>query len=107
MTSDPGGSRSSGPWYASEPSTAPIPVIGAGPSRRARHGGGGGNKKRNVIVAAVIAVIVAVTDPTEGTNGCGGGSGCGPGSAGAGTAVNGLTNRLSVATFFVALSSDL
>ena len=52
-------------------------------------------------------VMTAVTDPTGGANGCGAGSGCGPGSGGAGTAVNGLTNRLSVATFFVALSSDL
>ena len=60
MTSDSGGSRSSGPWYASEPSTSPIPVIGPGPYRHARHGGGGKNKKRNVIIAAVVAVVVAI-----------------------------------------------
>ena len=60
MTSDSGGSRSSGPWYASEPSTSPIPVIGPGPYRRARHGGGGKNKKRNIIIAAVVAVVVAI-----------------------------------------------
>ncbi len=61
MTSDSGGNRSSGPWYASEPSTSPIPVIGAAPSRHARHGGGGqGGKKRNVIIAAVAAVVIAI-----------------------------------------------
>ena len=59
MTSDSGG-RSSGPWYASEPSTSPIPVIGPGPHRHARYGGGGGNKKRNIIIAAVVAVVVAI-----------------------------------------------
>ena len=61
MTSDSGGNRSSGPWYASEPSTAPIPVIGPGPSRHARRGGGGKNgKKRNIIIAAVTAAVVAI-----------------------------------------------
>ena len=60
MTSDSGGSRSSGPWYASEPSTSPIPVIGPGPYRHARHGGGGRNKKRNIIIAAVVAVVVVI-----------------------------------------------
>ena len=58
-----------------------------------------------VRVAVSAAVIVAVTDPTGGANGCGAGSGRGPGSGGAGTAVSGLTKRLSVATFF-ARSSD-
>ena len=61
MTSDSGGNRSSGPWYASEPSTAPIPVIGPGPSRHARRGGGGKNgKKRNIIIAAVTTAVVAI-----------------------------------------------
>jgi hypothetical protein len=65
VTSDSGGNRSSGPWYASEPSTSPIPVIGAGPpSRHARHGGGGksgkSGKKRNVIIAAVATVVIAI-----------------------------------------------
>jgi len=62
VTSDSGGNRSSGPWYASEPPTSPIPVIGAGPpSRHARHGGGGkSGKKRNVIIAAVAAVVIAI-----------------------------------------------
>ena len=62
MTSDSGGSRSSGPWYASEPPTSPIPVIGHEPSRHARHGGGGrgGGKRRNIIIAAIAAVVVAI-----------------------------------------------
>src|SRR5205823_1180636 len=51
-------------------------------------------------VTVSAAVMLAVTDPTVG----GRGSGRGPGS---GAAVGGLTKRLSVATFFVALSSDL
>ena len=59
MTSDSGGSRSSGPWYASEPSTAPLPVIGQAPSRHARRGGGGG-KRRNIIIAAIATVVVAI-----------------------------------------------
>jgi hypothetical protein len=58
VTSDSGGSRSSGPWYASEPSTAPLPVIGQPPSRHARRGGGG--KRRNIIIGAIAAVVVAI-----------------------------------------------
>ncbi len=60
MTSDSGGSRSSGPWYASEPPTSPLPVIGQAPSRHARRGGGGTNKKRNIIIAAIVVVVVAI-----------------------------------------------
>jgi hypothetical protein len=62
VTSDSGGSRSSGPWYASEPPTSPLPVIGQAPSRRARHGGGGGGgrKRRNIIIGAIAAVVVAI-----------------------------------------------
>jgi len=62
VTSDSGGSRSSGPWYASEPPTSPIPVIGHEPSRHARHGGGGrgGGKRRNIIIAAIATVVVAI-----------------------------------------------
>ena len=62
MTSDSGGSRSSGPWYASEPPTSPIPVIGHEPSRHARHAGGGrgGGKRRNIIIAAIATVVVAI-----------------------------------------------
>jgi len=59
VTSDSGGSRSSGPWYASEPPTSPIPVIGREPSRHARRGGGGG-KRRNIIIAAIATVVVAI-----------------------------------------------
>jgi len=62
VTSDSGGSRSSGPWYASEPPTSPIPVIGHEPSRHARHAGGGrgGGKRRNIIIAAIATVVVAI-----------------------------------------------
>ena len=60
MTSDSGGSRSSGPWYASEPPTSPLPVIGQAPSRHARRGGGGTNKRRNIIIAAIVVVVVAI-----------------------------------------------
>jgi hypothetical protein len=59
VTSDSGGSRSSGPWYASEPPTSPLPVVGQPPSRHARHGGGGG-KRRNIIIAAIAVVVVAI-----------------------------------------------
>jgi len=61
VTSDSGGSRSSGPYYASEPFTAPLPSAGSGPSRHGRRG-----KRRKVIIAAtagalaVVAGIVAV-----------------------------------------------
>lgn len=58
MTSDSGGNRSSGPWYASDPPTSPLPVIGQPPSRHARRGGGG--KRRNVIIAAIAVVVVAI-----------------------------------------------
>jgi hypothetical protein len=61
VTSDSGGSRSSGPWYASEPPTSPLPVIGQEPSRHARRGGGGGGgKRRNIIIAAIATVVVAI-----------------------------------------------
>ena len=58
VTSDSGGSRSSGPWYASEPATSPFPAVGSAPSRHARRGGGG--KRRNIIIAAIAAVVVAI-----------------------------------------------
>ena len=57
VTSDSGGSRSSGPWYASEPATSPFPAVGSAPARHARRGGG---KRRNIIIAAIAAVVVAI-----------------------------------------------
>jgi hypothetical protein len=55
VTSDSGDSRSSGPWYASEPSTAPLPVIGSGPSSHGRRG-----KRRKIIIAATAAALAVV-----------------------------------------------
>ena len=55
VTSDSGGSRSSGPYYASEPSTAPLPSAGSGPSRHGRRG-----KRRKVIIAATAGVLAVV-----------------------------------------------
>ena len=56
VTSDSGGSRSSGPYYASEPSTAPLPSVGSGPSRYGRRG-----KRRKAIIAATAGVLAVVT----------------------------------------------
>ena len=74
VTNDSGSGSSSGPWYASEPSTAPLPVIG---SEQPRHGRRG--KRRKVIiavtagalavVAAIAAVIVTVVTPGGSTTG--------------------------------------
>jgi Penicillin binding protein transpeptidase domain/NTF2-like N-terminal transpeptidase domain len=74
VTNDYGGGSSSGPWYASEPSTAPLPAIGSEPPRRGRRG-----KRRKVIiavtagvlavVAAIVAVIVTVVTPSGSTTG--------------------------------------
>ena len=55
VTSDSGGSRSSGPYYASEPSTAPLPSVGSGPSGHGRRG-----KRRKVIIAATAGVLAVV-----------------------------------------------
>jgi Penicillin binding protein transpeptidase domain len=55
VTSDSGGSRSSGPYYASEPSTAPLPSAGSAPSRHGRRG-----KRRKVIIAATAGVLAVV-----------------------------------------------
>ena len=55
VTSDSGGSRSSGPYYASEPSTAPLPSVGSGPSRHGRRG-----KRRKAIIAATAGVLAVV-----------------------------------------------
>jgi hypothetical protein len=75
VTSDSGG-RSSGPWYASEPSTAPLPVVGSEPSKRSgplRHVRR--RKPRKLIIAAiagalaVVAAIAAVVVVVSGGNG--------------------------------------
>ena len=55
VTSDSGGSRSSGPYNASEPSTAPLPSAGSGPSRHDRRG-----KRRKVIIAVTAGVLAVV-----------------------------------------------
>jgi hypothetical protein len=74
VTSDSGDGRFSGPWYASEPSTAQFPAVGSEPPRRGRTG-----KRRKVIiavtagavavVAAIAAVIVTVVSPGGSTAG--------------------------------------
>ena len=74
VTSDSGGSKSSGPWYASEPSTAPMAAVGSEQPRGGRRG-----KRRKVIiaatagvlavVAAIVTVIVTVVTPGGSTTG--------------------------------------
>jgi hypothetical protein len=54
VTSDSGG-RSSGPWYASEPPTAPQQVIGRRPARHGRRGG-----RRRVVIAAIAGALAVV-----------------------------------------------
>src|SRR5260370_25482807 len=77
VASDSGGSRgSSGPWYASEPSTAPLPAVESGPS-----GGGRRGKRRKgivavtagvlAVVAGIAAVIVTVVAPGGNANSTG------------------------------------
>jgi len=73
VTSDSGGSRSSGPWFASEPPTAPFPAIGAKPPGHVRP-----PKRRKglialiagavAVVAAIAAVIVTVVLPGGNAN---------------------------------------
>jgi Penicillin binding protein transpeptidase domain/NTF2-like N-terminal transpeptidase domain len=74
-TSDSGDGRSSGPWYASEPSTTEFPAIGSspdpgGPGRLgglgtlggpARHGRPGkSHKLLYILIAAGVAVVAAI-----------------------------------------------
>ena len=71
VTSDSSGNRSSGPWYASEPSTSQFPAYGVKPPGRHGRKGGGGHRKGMIailalavaIVAAIAAVIVVVVLP--------------------------------------------
>jgi hypothetical protein len=74
VTSDSGGGSSSGPWYPSDPSTAPFPAVGS-----AHPGYSRPRKRRKVIiavaagalavVAAIVAVIVTVVTPGGNTTG--------------------------------------
>jgi Penicillin binding protein transpeptidase domain len=76
VTGDGNGSRSSGPWYASDPPTAPFQAVGSErppgfeglsgfggpPSSRRGHRArpGGSRKRRNAIIAGIIAVVAAI-----------------------------------------------
>jgi hypothetical protein len=75
VTSDSGDGRSSGPWYASEPSTTEFPAIGSGPEPggpswpgglgslggSARHGRPGkSHKLLYILIAAGVAVVAAI-----------------------------------------------
>jgi hypothetical protein len=76
VTGDGNGSRSSGPWYASDPPTAPFQAVGSErppgfeglsgfggppPSRRGRRAKPGGSRKRlTAIIAGIIAVVAAI-----------------------------------------------
>ena len=55
VTSDSGGSRSSGPWFASEPPTSPFPAIRDKPSRHIRP-----PKRRRGLIALIIGAIAVV-----------------------------------------------
>jgi hypothetical protein len=51
----------SGPWYASEPSTAPLPVVGAGGQPPSGHGRAPKRRKTIIVVtAAAVAVVAAI-----------------------------------------------
>jgi hypothetical protein len=76
VTGDGNGSRSSGPWYASDPPTAPFQAVGSErppgfeglsgfggpPSSRRGHRAkpGGSRKRRTAIIAAIIAVVAGI-----------------------------------------------
>jgi len=72
VSNEYGGGNTSGPWYASEPSTAEIPAYGAPPPRGRGHGHARQGKSRKrliiaaavVVVAAIAAVVVVVTRPS-------------------------------------------
>jgi hypothetical protein len=62
VTSDSRGRKTSGPWYASEPSTAPQPAVGSKPPKF-RHRGGSrrsGGKRRKLIIALTAAALAVV-----------------------------------------------
>jgi hypothetical protein len=59
VTSDSGGRKSSGPWYASEPSTARFPAVGPSrPLRPSRHRRKG--TRPRILIAAAAAAAAAV-----------------------------------------------
>jgi Penicillin binding protein transpeptidase domain/NTF2-like N-terminal transpeptidase domain len=78
VTGDSDGSRSSGPWYASDPPTAPFQAVGSGrdegpagferlsglsgpPPRRGRRAKPrGSRKRRTAIIAGIVAVVAAI-----------------------------------------------
>jgi hypothetical protein len=78
VTGDSDGSRSSGPWYASDPPTAPFQAVGSGrdegpagfdrlsglsgpPPRRGRRARPrGSGKRRTAIIAGILAVVAAI-----------------------------------------------
>src|SRR5438270_10886267 len=74
VTGDGNGSRSSGPWYASDPPTAPFQAVGSerppgfeglsgfggpSPSRRGHRAKPGGSRKRLIAIIAGITAVVA------------------------------------------------
>ncbi len=78
VTGDSNGSRSSGPWYASDPPTAPFEAVGSGrdegpagferlsglsgqPPRRGRRAKPtGSRKRRTAIIAGILAVVAGI-----------------------------------------------
>lgn len=65
VTSDSGGSRSSGPYYAADPGTAPFPGLGSRPPGRGpvHHGREPGRhgKPRKLLIATAIGALAVVT----------------------------------------------
>jgi hypothetical protein len=64
VTSDSGDTRSSGPFYASDPSTSPFPAIGSEPPSTSLPPRQGRRRKRQkgriAIIAAAVAIAVAI-----------------------------------------------
>jgi hypothetical protein len=79
VTGDSDGNRSSGPWYASDPPTAPFQAVGSGQTQGPeayerlsglsgqppRHGGrrakpGRSRKRRTAIIAGILAVVAGI-----------------------------------------------
>jgi Penicillin binding protein transpeptidase domain len=60
VTDDSQGSRLSGPWYASEPPTAPFQAVGPEPSRHGHRGKRGKRARSRKFVLAVTAAAIAV-----------------------------------------------
>jgi Penicillin binding protein transpeptidase domain len=60
VTDDSHGTRSSGPWYASEPPTAPFEAVGSGPGPSHHSHRGKRGKRGKIIIAAAVAVVAAI-----------------------------------------------